>query len=640
MGEELRPIIPNCNHLSLLSCPLFENLEFRQLKIRSKILQEKLRDNLFEIFGAFDNAAFEEVTTFFRWREILAGEWLFRQNDPGDSLYMLINGRLQVLLEEGQYHSVIGDVSRGETVGEMAIFTGEDRSASVRAVRDSVLVQLDKGDFNSMIQRFPGLGINITKLIIERLKRKNLMQRYTPRYVGIAVLAISDSIDHRSFCTKLYNALTRRNKSVLLLTLDKVRQMIGRTDLYAEGTERRDDNLDLSQWLDEQEALHDFVLYVTDRKEVKWTRKCLRHADEVLLVANDSEDAQISSAEKLFLHSGDRQVMANLTLILFHPSVENGSAPRRTDQWLRDRSVNAHRHLQNRSPKEFDRLARFICGETNGLVLSGGGAKGIAHLGIYRALEELDVPFDLVGGTSIGAVFGGLIARGMDAKEVRNITRKMFLSNPTPLSDYNFLPMVSLLKGKTLDGMLAQVFRDIKIEDLWRDFFCVASNLSKVQPVVFDSGSLQKAIRASLSIPAVFPPVVHGNSLLIDGGVFNNFPIDLMAERGAGNIVGIFLNQEKEKELNYDKVPGTWDLLIDRYRRDKRRYHLPSMVTSIVQSTTLNSNKRSQEQLENVDLLFCPDLTSFSLLAWNKFDKIEEVGYRHAQEVLENWQGF
>ncbi|NND32348.1 MAG: cyclic nucleotide-binding domain-containing protein, partial [Saprospiraceae bacterium] len=535
------------------------------MKIQSKIFQSKLRENISRIFGVFDQSVYEEVSTYFHWQEILAGEWLFHQNDPGDSLYILINGRLQVILknEEGLL-SVVGDISRGETVGEMAIFTGENRSASVKAVRDSVLVKLEKDDFERMSIRFPGISANITRLIIERLKRQNLKQRYARRFVSIALLSISDSIDSVPFIEQLCLSLERRKKRVLLLTPGRINEMLG-VDLFSMDSTHRDHYLDLSAWLDEQEALHDYVLYAADHSESEWTEKCLRHADEVLLLARAGDPPELSSVEQRYLNSYDGEVMAERTLILVHPAKMNRTdIPQGTENWLENRDVHGYRHLKEGEPGEIDRLARFICGESHGLVLSGGGAKGIAHLGVYRALEEADLALDIIGGTSIGAVFGGLIAKGLDAKDVRSVTRKMFLRNPTPLSDYNIFPMVSLLRGRTLDKMLNEVFRDTKIENLWLEFFCVASDLSKICPVVFAQGSLQKAIRSSISIPAIFPPVVQGNSLLIDGGVINNFPIDLMAERAAGKIIGVFLNQEKEARLNYEKVPGTWDLFVDR----------------------------------------------------------------------------
>ena len=113
-----------------------------------------------------------------------------------------------------------------------------------------------------------------------------------------------------------------------------------------------------------------------------------------------------------------------------------------------------------------------------------------------------------------------------------------------------------------------------------------------------------------------------------------------MADAGADKIIGIYLNQVEEKGLNYTTIPSTRELLLDRYFRKKRKFQIPSMMTTIIQSSTLQSNNKSKQLFKDVDLLFKPDLTMFSLLSWHKFDKIEEAGYRHAMEMLETWDGF
>lgn len=609
--------------------------------INTKIFRKKFKEGISKSLGVLDEPTFLEVEKYFRWVEVLAGDWLFRQDDPGDSLYILINGRLQVSVEEkGKTPSIVGQIARGETVGEMAIFTDERRSASVKAVRDSVLVALSKNDFDQMTGRFPAMILNITRLIIERLKRQNFRQRSAPHYVSIALLPISGSLDLQKIIDQLFLAIKKKKENVLLLTSGRINQLFGNPVIAETKTGAEDRNLQLTAWLDEQEALHDFVLYVADEKDDDWTRNCLRHADEVLLLANASESPKLSRVEHTFLVGDRKQIIANQTLILIHQPISASTLPHNTDVWLRNRNLHHHYHFRPQTPGDYDRLARIICGESHGLVLSGGGAKGIAHLGVFRALEESGIPIDKVGGTSIGAVFGGLIARGLNSNDIRSQTRKMFLTNPTPLQDYNLLPFVSLLRGKRLDKMLKEVFRDIKIEDLWLPFFCVASDLINREPVIFKSGLQADAIRSSLSLPAIFPPVVYNNSLLVDGGVSNNFPIDFMADAGADKIIGVYLNQEENSDLNYTRIPSTREILIDRYFRKRRMFKIPSMMTAIIQSSTLQSNNKSKKLFKDVNLLFKPDLTMFSLLSWHKFDKIEEAGYRHAMELLETWEGF
>ena len=285
--------------------------------------------------------------------------------------------------------------------------------------------------------------------------------------------------------------------------------------------------------------------------------------------------------------------------------------------------------------RDVARLARFLSGNTVGLVLAGGGARGLAHIGIFRALEEAGIPVDVFGGTSIGSVLAACMACDWGWEKVYQENKREFLSNPT--SDFNLIPLISLLAGRKLDRILAGSFDRRPIEELWVPFFCVSSNYSQACEQVHTRGELKRALRASMAIPGVFPPIVSGNDLLVDGGVFNNMPVDVMARTGVRTILAVDLrpDEKQRRELNFTEVPSPWTLLADRFRpKERRRYQIPSMLTTLMAANTLNSQQKMTQVLADVDLLFNPDVNRFSLLEWKSYDLLVEQGYRHAQEVL------
>lgn len=286
------------------------------------------------------------------------------------------------------------------------------------------------------------------------------------------------------------------------------------------------------------------------------------------------------------------------------------------------------------------RLARMLSRNAVGLVLAGGGARGFAHLGVWRALHAQGIEVDVVGGTSIGAAMATLIASDAPIDRAIDIARRAFSANPT--SDYNLLPLVSLVKGRRVQAAIHRAIDElaggpIDIEDLWKPFFCVATNYSQAREHDLHNGDLALGLQASMAIPGALPPVVHDGDLLCDGGTFNNFPVDVMRDlRGVGPVIGVDLGVRHARRLDLEEIPGTWELLRDRLRpRRKRRYRLPSLVSYLLNVTVLYSESRQSDAKRLTDLYFNPPLFKVGMLQWSRFEHIVRQGERHAVEVLD-----
>jgi NTE family protein len=177
----------------------------------------------------------------------------------------------------------------------------------------------------------------------------------------------------------------------------------------------------------------------------------------------------------------------------------------------------------------------------------------------------------------------------------------------------------------------------VDIEDLWKSYFCVASNYSRAREQRIDSGDLAQGLLASCAIPGALPPVVRDGDLLCDGGTFNNFPVDAMRElRGVGKVIGVDLGVRNARRIEINEVPGSWSLLLDRLRpRGKRRFRLPSLTAYLLNITILYSTSRQREAQRLVDLYFDPPLYKVGLLQWSRFDQIVRQGYEYAAKVMD-----
>jgi len=354
----------------------------------------------------------------------------------------------------------------------------------------------------------------------------------------------------------------------------------------------------------------------------------LSQSDVVLLAASAGDDPSIGAVEARALAMG----WLRCELVLLHPARPAGTA-----RWLTGRTVADYHHLRANRPGDVARLARMMTGAGCGLVLGGGGARGIAHLGVIRALEEAGVPIDVVGGTSMGAIIAGLCALGMDhAERVARITavarHGRRLITPT-------LPLIALSAGRYLDRILTEHLGSTPIEDLPLRFFCISANLNRAEEVIHELGPLWPAVRASLALPGIFPPVYAGGDLLIDGSAVDNVPVDVMRGRvGNGRIVAVNVSPEVEPltAAPFEAGLSGWRVLGHRLNPFAPAQPVPSVVDILSRSTGLSQVRYQRATLDgdHIDLVLRPPVAGIGSLDFKGGLALIEVGYRHAVEVL------
>ena len=283
----------------------------------------------------------------------------------------------------------------------------------------------------------------------------------------------------------------------------------------------------LAELLNQSETDVDIVMFdagetagATDDERPNWTRRALVHADQVVILSSARPGAEEAARIRSLLEIAPARIPRWLALL--HPAHTRRASGGRV---MREKfGVDEVHHLRDRSSTDLGRLARLAAGRGVGLVLSGGGARGNAHIGVYQAITEQGIPIDRVVGASMGSIVAGAIAQGLTPAQALADMRE----GSAKLLDYT-LPVVSLVKGDRIVKVLEQQFTDCEIEDLWIPFACLSTNMTTAQPVVHRSGNVARAIRSSISIPGVLPPVVEGDSLIADGGVLDNLPVGLVS---------------------------------------------------------------------------------------------------------------
>ncbi len=549
------------------------------------------------LFSGLPKHVVDEAVTELEWKSLPGGALLFEAGSPADAVYFVVSGCLGVYGPGGE---LVGRIAAGETVGEMGLIVSRPRRATVRALRDSELAMLSAGTFERVLLGHPQAILRLARLTVLRIddsdaERQRVM---TPRTV--ALVPLDESIDLPLHAGRLVDALTR----------------FGRVELV--GRQRAGSHS--PRWFHERESQNDFVVYAADAGDTDWTRLCLRQAD-VVLVAARARGETPGWAGPRWLDGGMRRA----ELLLLH---ENGLAPGAAGRWLAAFPGMPHHHL--RKPADYDRLVRMLTGRAVGLVLSGGGARGFAHLGVVSALREHGVPIDIVSGSSMGAILAAGVASDWDDGELRERFKRSFVDT-NPLSDFT-LPLVSLVSGRKVGMLLRRELGDIDIADLPLPFFCVSSNLTTGRIAVHQDGPLWRWLRASVAIPGVLPPVFHGGEVFVDGGAMNNLPVDVMRARGRGPVIGVDCGTDRAftADVEATETPPLWSLF--RGRDPHRR---PNILQILWRAGMVNSATATLERRLQSDLLITPALESVELLDWKGFERAIEIGYRDACQRLE-----
>lgn len=603
-----------------------------------------------------------------------AGDILLRHGDPSDAIYLVLSGRLCASLP-GTTQRVLGEIGRGEMIGEMGVIQATSRSADVTALRDSQLLKISADDFRKLMDQHPHVAMPMIRTLLKRISSNNEKNEFRKRVINICILPLECSAEEeyalnmsplvKQFADALSTAhLTnplqkvdpskQKNSSVAIQWPDGIDERMRQSiePGLAEGmpTEL---HRNLLEKIEHVERHTDFQILVAQPTDSIWTRICLRQADVVLLFASSNGSPQLTQLEKRFFSGESALVNKTTSLCLVHPA--DLPMPRDTRLWLEarpylsgsafDPKPTSHYHLRKNNLKDMARLARIVSGNAIGLVLAGGGARGFVQVGIIQALEEAGVEWDYCGGTSMGSYIAGASAMNKSAHEIKEVILEFFSDNPT--SDYNWLPTISIVRGKKRKNLTEQCLRKlahlsshehVDLEDLWKPVFIIATNYSQVKMQVLRQGPMSNALVSSSAIPAALPPEVWKGDILIDGAVFNNYPVDVMLSQGAAYVIGVTMEKLDYRPVIFDRTPSPLALMWDRLVRPKNRQlyrGLPSISTMVFRSVVMASIEHQRRMHEVADLSFNPVIRGVGMLQWNAAEKLFDMGLEYGRKVLE-----
>jgi NTE family protein len=383
----------------------------------------------------------------------------------------------------------------------------------------------------------------------------------------------------------------------------------------------------LLAWLDDCEAGHAHVLLDASRGPQAWTERCLAQADTVLAVAEAG--ASIPKAADRLAGAGRAR---RIELVLIHSRATR--LPSGTRRWLEAIRPARHHHLRSGDAADALRLARLLDERAVSLALSGGAARGFAHLGVLEELGRREVAVDAVYGTSMGSVIGAAFAMEQPVDRIASALRKRFVERSA--FDYR-MPLVSGTSGRRFDALLEELFGDADVEDLWRSYGAVACDLGRAARVVLDRGPLRTAVRASSALTGILPPVVIGDRVLVDGAFLDNLPADVALERTPGRVIAVNVIPVVDPTVRATGLERSTLGMLAARMNPFAGEQAPTIVDLMMRSFFLPSVREAERLSAKVDLYLEPDVARFGILEMKAFDGIVEAGRRAAREGLARW---
>jgi predicted acylesterase/phospholipase RssA/CRP-like cAMP-binding protein len=563
------------------------------------------------LFAGLNHEAVTRLAADAKAVRLEGGDTLFAAGAQSETLYIVATGRLRAVFPNGR---VAGDIARLEPLGEIGLLTGDPRSASVHALRTSLLYAFSRQAFYTFAMAEPAAFMAITKVILGRMREpdRDIKLRAARKTRTLTVLAASAGINGSAFAAQLNTALGGNT------TLVNAQHAFQATDSDSATAITPA----LREWMSQMEFDHKQVVYDAVGPAA-WTQAALKQADRIVVVA-DVAAVPESAAVAHTLQAANLHSPVELVLLR-----KEGESASYTLAWKQALQAKSHYFVRPDNAADVTSLARQLTGFGVGLVLGGGGARGFAHVGLLKAMQELNIPVDVCGGASMGAYIAALHASGRDVQSITETLRDTFIKRKL-LNDY-CLPQVSLITGKKFRKHLHNVFGDLRAEHLPTPFFCVSTNLTHACTAVHDEGVVADWLAASMCIPGLAPPVAFNGSLLCDGAVVNSLPTDVMQDLARGLIVASDVSTENAISAPAPHSPEPdFDAI---YRRSPEGVKV-SLMDVLFRTTSLTSESSAQVRAERADLYIRMPVDHIKTFDWPALDAIIDKGYQHAMQEL------
>ena len=627
------------------------------------------------------------------------GDIICQQGAPADAFYALVSGRVySYSLNNAGHKEDVDFILRGMQFGIISTLTGENHSRTYEAINDSVVIKINKDSFSGLLRSTPQLAVALSQSLSQRIRSHVTHTKNTQESTIIAVYAPVQGSGSSTYATNLALSLKEQtDKKILLLSLssDKNEERVDLADIVGDhhsilntitkgvlsvdllSVKFDPQNTTLmgkiSQFVSAPVNDYNYIVLDLPNEMDDVVMKTLTQSDVIHLVSIDSEkdlDTTRHVIDRLSEQLKERFHAERVQVIISGVNTENHVSPQEIKRIL---NYDVFLFLPHLQPSEFTykkvipgfafvevdakseyaqtirRLSRQISKVMIGLVLGGGAALGMAHIGIIRVLEREGIPIDIVVGSSMGALIAGIWSIGHTADDLEKFGREFENKLEMLMKVFDpIVPIAGLVGGegirKWLKGKLGnKTFHDSKIP-----LRVVIYDLFHRKEIVVSDGLLIDAVRKSIAIPGVIRPVMEGKQMVIDGGVLNPLPTNVLADMGVKKIIAVNVlqspeevdwSQKKEDEnlikcfdMPFSKHP--FKFIGFRLGRLLSKPFTPNIADIIVRTLQSTEFMIAEQSAKQADVLIHPDLRGIQWFELYEVNELIKRGEEAAEKAL------
>ncbi len=514
------------------------------------------------------------------------GEVVFEENSLGDSMYLIESGQVKVSANTGpeQQEKFISYLGPGNFFGEMALLLNQRRSATVAVTIDADLWVLRKTDMDELLADHPEIALQLSRELSRRLSDAVMQDKKHQGYSLVATFG-----DKAWRLAEHIHQLTHQRVVLFDAT--------GHHLVNGVSPEAQSEKLVILEAMDQLSSA-----------TLVETLSILADGYNWVLVALPTGYNEVNAKTIQLVQA---------TVLLQTPQ----------ESWLAGLTHGPIFHCDN-TEAGLGRTARKVTQQVVGLALSSGGARGIAHIGVLKALAEANIPVDMIAGTSAGSLFGGLYACGKSPDEVAKFAKNLIklIDFKSGLWDPRFnLPWNGVIKGNATLKYLDKQFNHATFADTKIPFYVVAADVMSGEEIVFEEGSLAEAVRASIGMIGIFSPYQLDRHYLIDGGAVNPLPATVLAEKGANIIIASSVIPSIEEERARGQTASHW----------QRQPNFFGVLTSMM---AIMEREIVKTRMSPVDVLIRPRVEIYTAMDYDRADDFIRLGQEATRRALPQLQ--
>ena len=611
------------------------------------------------LFSSVPCSQLQEIASYFNQIEVKKDTIIFRQDDPCDSMYIIRSGAVIISAEKDGVMLFQTELHRGDFFGEMGLLANMQRNAEVRVSLDAVLFCLKKHDFETLLTANKSVGLFLSRLYARRLASTGDKKGVSHKATFYTISATEARLGLSHFLYSMaFHIVSESSKKVLIVEphlelesimrkfdlspiacphvnfFDLVPQSIyKRTDLkwfyhpsgFTVLQVRKGFSAKLAPVLpllmERLKSSYHIVVFSLSHYFNELEQQAVRLCDKNLLLINNTVAALSAVKEKLVRLEETAGIGLDRVRVGVSHLCGSRGLPRlqlknelrlsETPQiWVdrSDKAFNDQIDTEKKFPIKGARaMAREIAGVRIGIALGAGAARGWAHIGVLKVLEDEGIHIDMIAGTSMGALVGAIFAASGSVDILRRFTIDRFTTKHhirKGIFDYT-LPIRGLLRGRKAMNLVAAAINHADFMDLLIPTYLVGVDILKGEEVVIETGDVAKAVRSSLSLPVVFSPIKHQGRWMVDGGLLNPLPVSILEQKGADKIIAVHVENQKPTPDNRNSPPGILEVI--------------SRTIAIVHGRATSGFAQKS------DLVIYPDVHGF---AWDDFHKGEVLMQR------------